>query len=85
MHRESTRHPPSGMRSAVPLGGLGTGSFELRADGTIHEWTLENQSPGGSARYKGTLTQSVPENLRKIDSRLKVSYCAKRLMVVLPN
>lgn len=35
--------------------------------------------------FKGTLTHSVPENLRKIDSRLKVSYCAKRLMVVLPN
>ena len=25
--------PPSGMRSAVPLGGLGTGTVELRADG----------------------------------------------------
>ena len=31
--RERYRHPPTGMRSAVPLGGLGTGSFELRADG----------------------------------------------------
>lgn len=27
-----------------------TGSFELRADGTFNEWTLENQSPGGSAK-----------------------------------
>ena len=26
------------------------GSLEIRADGTIHEWTLENQSPGGSAK-----------------------------------
>ncbi|XP_031550637.1 uncharacterized protein LOC116288065 [Actinia tenebrosa] len=42
--------PPLGMRSAVPLGGLGTGSFELRADGSFTEWTLENQSPGGSAK-----------------------------------
>lgn len=48
------------MRSAVPLGGLGTGSFELRADGTIHEWTLENQSPGGSAKLnKGALNLAV--------------------------
>ena len=29
---------------------LGTGSFELRADGSIHEWTVENQSPAGSAK-----------------------------------
>lgn len=28
----------------------GTGSFELRADGSIHEWTIENQSPAGSAK-----------------------------------
>ena len=48
------------MRSAVPLGGLGTGSFELRADGTIHEWTIENQSPGGSAKLnKGALNLAV--------------------------
>ena len=33
IQRERYRHPPTGMRSAVPLGGLGTGSFELRADG----------------------------------------------------
>ena len=60
VHRESTKHPPSGMRSAVPLGGLGTGSFELRADGTIHEWTIENQSPGGSAKLnKGALNLAV--------------------------
>lgn len=44
------RSPPMGMRSAVPLGGLGTGSFELRADGSIHEWTIENQTPAGSAK-----------------------------------
>ena len=28
----------------------GTGSFELRADGSFHEWTTENQSPAGSAK-----------------------------------
>ncbi|XP_068694647.1 uncharacterized protein [Montipora foliosa] len=47
---DKQQSPPSGMRSAVPLGGLGTGSFELRADGSIHEWTVENQSPAGSAK-----------------------------------
>ena len=29
---------------------LGTGSFELRVDGSIHEWTIENQTPAGSAK-----------------------------------
>ena len=38
--------PPPGLRSAVPLGGLGTGSFELRGDGGIHEWLVENNGPG---------------------------------------
>lgn len=48
------------MRSAVPLGGITTGSFELRADGTFHEWTIENQSPGGSAKLnKGALDLAV--------------------------
>ena len=30
--------PPTGMRSAVPLGGLGAGTLELRADGSLPEW-----------------------------------------------
>jgi non-lysosomal glucosylceramidase len=46
--------PPTGMRSAVPLGGLGAGTFEIRADGTMHMATLMNQSPAGSALF-GTL------------------------------
>jgi non-lysosomal glucosylceramidase len=37
--------PPVGMRSAVPLGGLGTGTFELRADGSFADWQVENQGP----------------------------------------
>ena len=40
VHRERYRHPPTGMRSAVPLGGLGTGSFELRADGKNQQHML---------------------------------------------
>lgn len=41
--------PPLGIRSAVPLGGVGAGSIELRADGSLHEWTIMNQSPGKCA------------------------------------
>jgi len=44
-------HPPSGLRSAVPIGGVTTGSIELRADGTFHDWTVESQSPAGAAKY----------------------------------
>lgn len=42
--------PPSGMRSAVPLGAMGGGSIELRADGRLADWQICNngpQSPGG--------------------------------------
>eukprot|EP00927_Polykrikos_kofoidii_P071217 TRINITY_DN67517_c0_g1_i1.p1 TRINITY_DN67517_c0_g1~~TRINITY_DN67517_c0_g1_i1.p1 ORF type:complete len:1064 (+),score=165.60 TRINITY_DN67517_c0_g1_i1:141-3332(+) len=42
--------PPIGMRSAVPLGGIGAGSFEIRADGSVKEVTIINQSPGGGAK-----------------------------------
>ena len=42
--------PPLGLRSAPPLGGLGTGTFELRADGTLCSVTVENASPAGSAK-----------------------------------
>lgn len=36
------------------------GSLELRADGSIHEWTLENQSPGGSVKLgPGALDKAV--------------------------
>jgi non-lysosomal glucosylceramidase len=43
--------PPIGMRSAVPLGGMGAGALELRADGSVHEVTIINQSPAGAAKY----------------------------------
>jgi len=43
--------PPMGMRSAAPLGGLGAGALELRADGTIHEVTIINMSPAGAAKF----------------------------------
>ena len=36
--------PATGVRSAVPLGGMGTGNFELRADGTFRQWCIESVS-----------------------------------------
>ena len=44
-------HPPNGLRSAVPVGGVTTGSIELRGDGTFHDWTVESQSPAGAPKY----------------------------------
>ena len=32
--------------------GISTGSFELRADGTFHEWTIFNQYPAGAAKIQ---------------------------------
>ena len=50
--------PPIGVRSAVPLGGLGAGSFELRADGSFHEVTIHNAHPSGAAKY-GVLADAL--------------------------
>ena len=44
--------PASGIRSAVPLGGIGAGSFELRGDGTFHEFTIQNNGPQGAAKIQ---------------------------------
>ena len=35
--------PPSGIRSAVPLGGISCGTVELRGDGSFSEWTIMNR------------------------------------------
>jgi len=43
--------PPVGIRNAVPVGGLGAGTMELRGDGTFHEITIHSASPGGAAKY----------------------------------
>jgi non-lysosomal glucosylceramidase len=44
--------PASGMRSAVPLGGISAGSFELRGDGSFHEWFIHNAGPNGAAKIQ---------------------------------
>ena len=36
--------PPMGIRSAVPLGGIGAGTFELRADGNFKDWQIFNNT-----------------------------------------
>lgn len=52
--------PPTGIRSSVPLGGMGTGNFELRGDGTFRQWCIESQSPGGGAKLDiGALDEAV--------------------------
>ena len=68
--------PPSGMRSAVPLGGLGAGTVELRADGSLRDWTIFNNSPAGggpkvqleeaffAARIKVSGEQEIAQVLR---------------------
>lgn len=43
--------PPMGIRSAAALGGLASGTLELRGDGTLTEWTIVNQSPAGAAKF----------------------------------
>src|SRR5271157_82916 len=32
-------------RSGIALGGIGTGSFELRQDGVFYNWTIFNNKP----------------------------------------
>ena len=44
--------PPTGMRSAVPLGGLGSGTVELRADGSFRDWNIFNNSPAGGTKIQ---------------------------------
>ena len=34
------------------LKGISTGSFELRADRTFHEWTIFNQHPAGPPKFQ---------------------------------
>ncbi len=41
------RKPDGSRSSGIPLGGLGTGSVELRSDGLFHEWQIMNNSPWG--------------------------------------
>jgi uncharacterized protein (DUF608 family) len=44
--------PPNGLRSAVPLGGLGSGTVELRADGSFGDWNIYNNSPASGPKIQ---------------------------------
>ena len=66
--------PPSGMRSAVPLGGLGTGSFEIRGDGTVHEWTLHQASPAGNAKLGTVADMMLGVRVGETARALRTSY-----------
>ncbi len=50
--RQALQTPPLGIRSAVPLGGLGTGTLELRADGSLADWQIFNNSPGNGEKVQ---------------------------------
>ena len=56
--RDGWAVPQTGIRSAPPLGGLSTGAVELRGDGTLRAWTIENASPAGAAKLN-VLDQSI--------------------------
>jgi non-lysosomal glucosylceramidase len=43
--------PALGIRSAVPLGGIGAGSMELRGDGTLQQLTIWNNFPAGAPKF----------------------------------
>ena len=43
--------PPLGIRSAVPLGGIGAGSMELRGDGSLQQLTIWNNYPAGAPKF----------------------------------
>ncbi|CAE7410315.1 unnamed protein product [Symbiodinium natans] len=42
--------PSMGVRSSIALGGVGTGSFELRGDGSFREWLVDNRYPAGAPK-----------------------------------
>jgi non-lysosomal glucosylceramidase len=51
-HNGESVAPPVGMRSSVPLGGLGASTVELRADGSLRDWTIFNNSPAGGNKVQ---------------------------------
>lgn len=46
--------------SGIPLGGLGTGSIEIRSDGALHEWQIFNNPPWGAGGLPGTAVPPSP-------------------------
>eukprot|EP01043_Picozoa_sp_COSAG02_P031208 COSAG02_NODE_2026_length_10083_cov_4.210737_4_plen_839_part_00 len=54
----SNDHIVNGLRSGTWLGGVGTGGYEIRADGTFHLSTIRNQSPA-SEPWQATMRDMV--------------------------
>ena len=73
--------PALGMRSAVPLGGIGAGSLELRGDGTLHEWIIHNAGPSGAAKIQvyedAFFAVSVDDHTAVLQTHPRASSLAK--------
>jgi uncharacterized protein (DUF608 family) len=52
--------------SGIPLGGLGTGTIEIRGDGALHEWQIFNNPPWSGGRPPWTPV--LPSPVRPGDS-----------------
>ncbi|HVU68550.1 MAG TPA: GH116 family glycosyl hydrolase [Ktedonobacteraceae bacterium] len=46
--------------SGIPLGGLGTGTIEIRSDGALHEWQMFNNPPWSGGRPPWTPVPPSP-------------------------
>ena len=60
--------------SGIPLGGLGTGSIEIRSDGALHEWQIFNNPPWSGGVLPGAPVPPSPvrpgDSLFAIKTRL---------------
>lgn len=72
--------------SGVPLGGIGTGSVEIRPDGLFHDWQVFNMGPWSPRAPGGVRTEELlrPEDLVFVlrvatpDGDVQVRYLALR-------
>jgi non-lysosomal glucosylceramidase len=77
--------PPSGIRSAVPLGGISAGSVELRGDGSFTEWSIQNQSPAGAAKISVAPDALLALRLCGAGTGAEPAACAARLLQTQPR
>jgi uncharacterized protein (DUF608 family) len=57
-------------RSGIPLGGIGTGSVEIRSDGTLSDWQIFNMGPWAPHQ---------PENVGSKNPDMKMSFYLRAL------
>ncbi len=77
--------PPSGIRSAVPLGGISAGSVELRGDGSFTEWSIQNQSPAGAAKIPVVPDALLALRLCGAGAGAEPATCTARLLQTQPR